>query len=85
MWCPRATQCQTIRDDFESASIEDVDAFQVHVDDKSVGPHSRPCFFAHLRCCLLKWKHSSLNDPCHTARCSMMAKRVELAATSAGA
>ena len=41
-------QRQAIRDDFESPPVQNVDPFQIHVVNKRVGPHSRPCFSAHL-------------------------------------
>ena len=41
-------QRQTVRDNFEFPSIEPLDLFQIHVTDKGVRPHSRPCFSAHL-------------------------------------
>ena len=84
MWCrkqvePRATTTIHLR------RVENVDPFEIHVADERVGPHTRTCFSAHLCRGLLQWEPSLPQDPCHTARCTMMAKGVQKAATSASA
>ena len=52
-------QRQAIGNDCESLSVEHIDPFQIHVTEKSVCPHCRPCFSVHLCCCLLECKPSS--------------------------
>ena len=55
----------------------------VHVSAHDVGGHSASTFPAHLCCGFLHWKSSSSQHPNFSARCTMMAKGVELTATSA--
>ena len=50
---------------------------------KALGGHPSPSLAAHLGCSTLKRKPPLSQNPCLGARCSMMAKLVELAATSA--
>ena len=79
-WAP----CQTVCDNLQTPSIQVVELCQVHVPHVEVGGNSSSSLSAHLGRSDLQRVAPSPQHPCHGARCSMMAKFIKLAATSAG-
>ena len=78
-------QCQTVRQSLQCAPVQRVENCQVRVADEHVRGDPSACLPPDLRCGALKKKSSLPQHPCLWARCAMVAKHVELAATSAGA
>ena len=77
-------QSETVCDNFLTPSIQVVEFCQVHVSDVEVGGNSSSGLSAYLGRSDLQRVAPSPQYPCHGARCTMMAKFVKLAATSAG-
>ena len=69
----------------QATSIQIVVGSQVHLAHRDVGGHSGSCLSAHLCSRTFKREPPLPQNPCHSTRCTMMAKHITLAATSAGA
>ena len=76
-------KCESVCHDFQSPSIQCIEVTQIHVADEHVRGDSCPCFATDLCSRTFQREPTPPQDPCHLARCAMVAKRVELAATSA--
>ena len=75
---------QSIGHNFQPASVQIVEHCQVHVSHVHVRGDPGPCLAADLSSSALERKAPSPQDPSHSTRCTMVAKHVKLAATSAG-
>ena len=78
-------ETQTVRDHFEAPAIESVELCKVHVPHEHISRDSSASLSAHLRGSTLQDKTPLCENPCLSARCTMVAKKVELAATLASA
>ena len=75
-------QGEAVRNDLQSSTVQPVELSQIQIPDENVGRDPRSCLPAHLCCSALDGETPPTQNPSLRARCTMVAKYVELAATS---
>ena len=76
---------QPICDHFQSTTVCGFWERQIEIPDQNVGGHTGTCFAAHSSCSALECKTSPTQCPRSGARCTVVAKRIDWAATPAHA
>ena len=82
-WAP-SEQGQPVCHNLESSAIQDIEGREVQVSHEDVCGHASSGLPADLSCGHLQRISTASQNPRLGARCTMMAKRLKLAATSAG-